>query len=272
MMIMNKNKKQLVIALTVYAGFTLLFLAANVINFLGERDGTLEVMEPIAGMILGFLVFPVFCIGLPLWLARRWELEYSFWPRGKNWLAGVAVAALYVFLTQQQSISQLLGMGIPAGDFLIHFVSSGLFHASYYALFAVLLLPVLRENFGLPGGLAVTAVLFAVYHLAGFYYFPAGLTPLLQVLLFASFLANLLLYLWTENLILSALIHTIAGSVGLAINGTVFNQVDEMLIISALILAGFFAYMIVYHLRHRSRPYRADWWLQTKIASRESAT
>jgi membrane protease YdiL (CAAX protease family) len=266
---MNNKNRQLLIALAIYMSFTLLFLAANVINYLGERDGALEVMEPIAGMILGFLVFPVFCIGLPLWLARRWELEYSFWPRGKNWLAGVAVAALYVFLTQQQSISQLMGMRIPAADFLIHFISSGLFHASYYALFAVLLFPLLRRSFGLLGGLAGTAVLFALYHLAGFYYFPAGLTPILQALLFASFLANLILYLWTENLILSALIHTIAGSVGLAVNGTVFNRVDEMLIVSVVILAGFFAYMIVYEVRHRGRPYQAKWWLQTEIRAVE---
>jgi len=268
---MNKNRFQLLIAICVYSAFTLLFLAANVINYLGERDGTLETMEPIAGMILGFLVFPVFCIGLPLWLARRWELEYSFWPRGKSWAAGVAVAALYVFLTQQQSITQLLAMGIPAADYLIHFVSSGLFHASYYALFAVLLLPVLRKNFGLLGGLTATAVLFALYHLAGFYYFPAGLTPLLQALLFASFTANLLLYLWTENLILSALIHAIVGSVGLAVNGTLFNRVDPMLIIAAVILTGFFAYMIVFHLRHRNRPYRSEWWLRAAIAEQKEA-
>jgi hypothetical protein len=268
---MNSKNRQLIIALAVYAGFTLLFLAANVINYLGERDGTLELMEPIAGMILGFLVFPIFCIGLPLWLARRWNLEYSFWPRGKSWLAGVAVAALYVVLTQQQSITQLAAMRIPAGDFLIHFTSSALFHASYYALFGVLLLPVLRRSFGLLGGLAGTAALFAVFHLAGFYYFPAGVTPALQGLLFCSFLANLLIYLWTENLILVALIHTIGGSVGLAVNGTLFNQVDEMLIISAVILAGFFAYMIVYHIRRRGRPYRADWWLQTRIAAGEDA-
>jgi hypothetical protein len=267
---MKKNNRQLIISLGVYAGFTLLFLAANVINFVGERDGTLEVMEPIAGMILGFLVFPVFCIGLPLWLARRWELEYSFWPRRKNWLSGAAVGALYVILTQQQSISRLAAMGIPAIDFLIHFTSSALFHASYYALFAVLLLPVLRRSAGLWGGLAIVAALFAIYHLAGFYYFPAGVTLELQALLFCSFLADLLIYLWTENLILVALIHTIGGSIGLAVNGTIFSRPDEMLIVSAVILAGFFAYMIVYHRRHRGRPYRAEWWLQAHIAAREN--
>jgi hypothetical protein len=74
-----------------------------------------------------------------------------------------------------------------------------------------------------------------------------------------------LLYLWTENLILVALAHTVGGSVGLAVNGTLFNQVDEMLIVTAIIMTGFFAYVIVYQVRHRGRPYRAGWWLQTEI-------
>jgi hypothetical protein len=41
---MNTKNRQLVIALAVYAAFTLLFLAANIVNYAGERDGTLEVM------------------------------------------------------------------------------------------------------------------------------------------------------------------------------------------------------------------------------------
>ena len=50
--------------------------------------------------------------------------------------------------------------------------------------------------------LAHTNVNYAVsYHLAGFYYFAAGLALRTQLLLFASFLASRLLYLWTENLI-----------------------------------------------------------------------
>jgi predicted Rdx family selenoprotein len=262
---MNDKSRQLLIALAIYLIFTLLFLSANVLSYIGRRDGTLETMEPIAGIILGLVAFPIFCIGLPLWLAWRWKLEFSFWTRGKNWLLSAVIVALYVLLTQQQSISQLLAMGIPATDFLIHFASSTLFHVSYYALFAVLLLPVLRQCFGLTAGLAGTAALFALFHLAGFYYFPAGVTLRLQCLLFASFMANLLLYLWTENLILVALAHTVGGSVGLAVNGTLFNQVDEMLIVTAIIMTGFFAYMIVYQVRHRGRPYRAGWWLRTEI-------
>jgi hypothetical protein len=265
---MTDRRRQLLVAFLIYLAFTTLMLAANVVNYIGERDGTLETMEPIAGMILGFVAIPVFAIALPLWLARRWELECSFWPRRKNWLAGVAVVLLYLCLTQQQSVLQLMSQNVGRGDFLVHFVSTMMFHVSYYPLFAVLLLPVLRKNFGLTAGLVVTAALFALYHLAGFYYFPAGVTPRLQVLLFASFMANLLLYLWTENLILVALAHNVGGSIGLAVNGTLFNQVDELLVVTVLLMVGMLAYMIVFELRHRLRVYRDDWWLTVQSESR----
>ena len=265
---MGKKNRQLVIALAIYSAFTLLMGAANVLNYIGERDGTLETLEPVAGMLMGLLAFPVFCIGLPLWLARRWGLEFSFWPRGNRWVLGVAVIALYLMVSQQQSLEQIARLGIPPLDLLVHFVSSALFHVSYYPLFAVFLMPVIRRRFGLVASLVTTAALFALFHLAGFSYFPAGVTLRLQVLLFASFLVNLLLYLWTESIILVALVHTIGGSVGLAVNGTLFKQADEMLVVTAIIMAGLFAYMIVYELRHRGRPYRAGWWLQTQIEAR----
>jgi len=263
-----EKNRQLVIALSVYLIFTLLFGAANIVSYIGERDGTSETMEPIAGMLLRLLAFPIFCIGLPLWLARRWGLEFAFWPRRKSWLLGVVIVVLYVYVAQQQSLAQLAVMNVPAFDFLVHFVSTTLFHVSYYPLFVVLLLPVLRRSFGLSAGLTATAALFALYHLAGFYYFPAGLTLRLQITLFATFLVNLLLYLWTENLILVALAHTIGGSVGLVVNGTLFNQVDAMLVMTAIIMTGLFAYMIGYEMRHRGRLYRAGWWLRTEIVDR----
>jgi hypothetical protein len=264
----TETRRQLAIALAIYVIFTLLIGAANVLNAVGERNGTLETLEPIAGMLMGFLAFPVFCIGLPLWLARRWDLTFSFWPRRKSWLLGVGVGLLYVVLTQEQSLTRLATLGVAPLDFLVHFVSTTLFHVSYYPLFVVLLLPVIRRNFGLVVGLVATAALFALYHLTSFYYFPAGLTLRLQILLFASFLVSMLLYLWTENLILVALIHTVGGSLGLAVNGTLFNEPDELLIVTAVIMAGLFTYMIIYEIRRRGRPYRAGWWLRAEIDTR----
>jgi membrane protease YdiL (CAAX protease family) len=264
------KKRQLTIALGIYLIYTLLLLIANVLNYLGEKNGTLETMEPIAGILMGLLAIPVFCIALPLWLARKWGLEFSFWPRRKNWLLGVAIVVLYTFLVNQQSLNRLLTMDIPAFDFMMHFVGTTMFQVSYYPLFAVLLLPVIRRNFGLGAGLIATSVLFAVYHLGQFYYFPAGTTLRFQIILFASFLVGLLLYLWTENLILTMWAHNVGGSIELAVNGALFNQVSVLFVVAVIIVSGLFAYMIVYELRHRGRLYRTKWWLQTKIESQAS--
>lgn len=262
---MKEERRQLIISLGIYVIFTGLFMVANLLMVVGERNGTTGTLEPIAGMLMGFLMFPVFCIGLPLWLARKWALEFAFWPRRKNWLLGATLVALYLVLTQMASLQQVVAMGISPIDFLIHFLSTTLFHISYYPLFAMLLLPVIRKNFGLTAGLVVPAVLFALFHLAGFYYFPAGVTLRMQVLLFAAFLFDLLIYLWTENVILVALAHNVGGSFGLAVNGTLFNQVDEMMILTAIIMTGLFAYMIVYEALNRDRPYQEGWWLRTEI-------
>ena len=262
---MRDKRRQLFMALGIYLIYTLLLLIANLLNYLGEVNGTLETMEPIAGMLMGLVAIPIFAIILPLWLARRWGLEFAFWPRRKNWLLGLAVLALYVLLANHESLTQLSTMNISPYDFFIHFVSTTIFHITYYPLFAVLLLPVIRRYFGLGAGLVVPSVLFALYHLTQFYYFPAGVTLRLQILFFAAFLVNLLLYLWTENLILVALAHHIGGSVGMAVNGTLFNQVDELLFITVILMSALFGYMVVYEMRHRERPYQAGWWLQTEI-------
>jgi len=113
---MDNKRRQLGIALAVYLMFTLLILSANVLNSIGARDGMLETMEPIAGILMGLLAFPVFCIGLPLWLARRWGLEFAFWPRRKNWLLGVVLVAFYVCLVQAETITRVLTMNISLGD------------------------------------------------------------------------------------------------------------------------------------------------------------
>jgi len=118
--------------------------------------------------------------------------------------------------------------------------------------------------------LVATSVLFAVYHLGQFYYFPAGTTFRFQIILFASFLVGLLLYLWTENLILTMWAHNVGGSIELAVNGTLFNQVSVLFVVAVIIVFGLFAYMIVYELRHRGRLYRTKWWLQTEIESQAS--
>jgi len=261
------KSRQLVIALSIYVIYVLLLLVVNVLFYIGERDGALETMEPIAGTLMMVAIL-VFSVVLPLWLARRWGLEYSFWPQRKSWLLGLAIIGLYVYLFIGPLLPQLLKSSISAFDFLIHFTSSMMLHIPYYLLFAVLLLPVIRKNYGLVVGLVTTSVLFALYHLAQFYHFPPGVTLNFQIRLFAAFLAYLLLYLWTENLILLMLAHNITACVDLAANGALFNQVDEPFFFTIVLIIGLFPYMIIQAVRHRGRLYRAGWWLQVEIAER----
>lgn len=253
------------IALGVYLGFTLCFLAANAMMAYAEATGRVAALEPIAGMLLGLLAFPVFAIGLPLWLARRWGLTVSFWPKGRRWVGGLVVIVAYLLITQERGIVQLLNAGIPAWDFTLHTLSASLFHISYAPLFGALILPAWREKIGPLPAVLLCAALFALFHLAGFYYFPAGLTLRMQGLLLIAYAIDMLLYLWSRSLILVALLHTFSGAIGLAVNGTLFNQVDEMLIVTAVLMAGLFTYMIAYEIRHRDRDRDEGFWLKVRF-------
>lgn len=259
------RRRRLAIALGIYLAYTALLATANALNAYGARSSNPELWEMIAGMLMGFLAIPLFSIALPLWLARRWQLEYAFWPRRKNWLLAAAVVALYTLIANAQTLPAALGQGTGWGDLAIHFLSTSWFHVTYYPLFAVLLFPVLRQNSNAGAAVVLTGALFALYHLAQFYYFPAGLSLWWQALLALVFIADLLLYLWSESIILVALGHCVGGSLGMAAEGTLFNQVDAFFAIALATVAALFLYMIVFSIRRRDRPYREWFWLQTRL-------
>ena len=164
-----------------------------------------------------------------------------------------------------------MNSGISIRDFAVHYISALLFHVTYYPLFAVFMFPILRKNFGLIGGLILTSLAFALYHLAQFHFFPAGLTPIMQALLFAAFTANLLFYLWGESIILVALAHSTSGAIGLIANGTVFNQIDFVFFLTIVIMIILFGYMIYQELKYGKRiVFDADWWLQVSIKDNQN--
>lgn len=258
---MNTNRKQLLISLGVYLAYVILILAANLMPQQAQGTPAFETWYEISGISMGLFTIPVLSIILPLWLARKWNLDVSFWPRHKPWLMPVLLVCLYVVVNQYNSIQIVAGSGISVLDLSIHYITSTMFHITYYPLFVALIFPVIRRNYNTGIALASTAALFALYHLVQFFYFPAGTTPFFQLILFGSFLFSLLIYLWSQNLILVMLMHTINGALGLATNGTLFNEVDALLYVTIIILVGFFSYMIVYEVRHRDRTYHAGWWL-----------
>jgi hypothetical protein len=64
--------------------------------------------------------------------------------------------------------------------------------------------------------------------------------------------------------------HNVAGSIGLVVNGTLFNQVDELLGVTIIIMVGLLSYVVVYELRHRERLHRDGWWLRARIERQAS--
>ena len=266
---MKDKHKQLFIALSIYLIYVAVILLANILMKMSLSTNN-ETLEAISGVLFGFIGIPIFSLFLPLWLAKKWQLHYSFWLKSKNWILVVLILLLYVLLANFESIKVVLSSGISMRDFAVHYVSALLFHVTYYPLFAVFMFPILRKNFGLIRGLLLTSLAFALYHLAQFHFFPAGVTPIMQALLFMAFTANLLFYLWCESIILIALAHSTSGAISLISNETVFNQIDFVFYLTIVIMAMLFGYMVQQELKHRKKiVFDTGWWLQISIKDRQ---
>ncbi|MFH1825219.1 MAG: CPBP family glutamic-type intramembrane protease [Candidatus Firestonebacteria bacterium] len=224
-------------------------------------------LEEVSGILFGFIGIPIFSIILPLWLAKKWQLPYSFWPKSKRWVLVAIILLIYIFLSFFEPIKMVLNSGISIRDFAVHYISSMFFHVAYYPLFAVFMFPIFRKNFGLIKGLVLTSLAFALYHLAQFHFFPAGTTISMQIFLFVLFITLLLLYLWSESIILMALTHSICGAVGLIAGGKLFNDIDIIFYLAIIYMVVLFGYMIQQELKYRKRveEFDADWWLQISI-------
>lgn len=256
---MTDGAKGTTVALGIYAAYAALVAAANILM---SRSGGGDLWEAASGILLGFVAIPVFSIILPIALARRRSLDASFWPRTKPLPLVLAVFAIYLLICGYEPLKVVLRSPPGLRDFAVHFVSAMLFHVSYYPLFALLLLPSLRRSVGLGAAVPLTALLFALYHLAQFHFFPAGTGFGFQLLLFASFCASLALYLWSESLILTTLAHSVNGALGLAANGTLFAEIDFVFFLTIVIVGGLYAYMAFRAVKAReSTDFRAAFWI-----------
>lgn len=85
-----------------------------------------------------------------------------------------------------------------AGGF-IHWQADG--KALYFVQNSGLLLPAASQRWGAKAAVLLTALAWAVYHLAQFHFFPARLAPALQFELFGFGLGYALFYLWSGSLL-----------------------------------------------------------------------
>ncbi len=223
-----------------------------------------EIYEAISGIIFGFIAIPIFSIIIPFFLAKKWQLDFSLWPKTKSLRLVLLTMFLFVFLVNFDSIKALVAGGISIEDFMVHFISIMLFHTTYYPLLVIMLFPVLRKHFNVKTSIILTALAFSLYHLAQFHFYPAGLSLIVQAFLFCYFSASLLLYLWSESIILVAIVHQISGAVAVASNGSVHNEIDFLFYLTIIIISVFFGFMIVQAIRKKDN-FNENWWLKTKI-------
>lgn len=259
---MNK-RKQLIMGSLVYIAYVGLIALSNFFMKMSVSNHN-ETYEAISGIIFGFVAIPIFSIIIPFFLVKKWKLDFSYWPKSKNIILVFIVMLLFTFLVNFEAIKTLIHLGISFKEFTIHFISIMLFHTSYYPLFVLLLFPVLRKNFNLIISIIITALAFSLYHLAQFHFYPAGLTLTVQVFLFSYFCASLLLYLWSESVILVAIVHQISGAVAVAANGSIHTEIDFLFYLTIIIISLFFGFMIIQTVRKKDN-YIESWWLKTKI-------
>ncbi len=258
------KERQLIIALSIFIIYVALILVSNVVMEMATSEGN-EVLEAVSGLLFGIITIPVLSIILPIILSEKWNLDFSIWPKKRNtWLA-LGVALVFGFIISMESIKTVAASGISLPEFGIHFVSTLLFHTTYYPLLTMLLFPVLEKNFGRLSAILLTALAFALYHLAQYYFYPAGTTLIIQLFLFGYFSASLVLYLWTESIIIAALVHQFVASLSLAANGSVHGEPDFLFVITIPIILGLFGFWIVQAIQGKDRErYNPDWWLECR--------
>ncbi len=262
---MQEHRRHLIIVLVI---FTLFSLFVFISNFLMERYATTgeEVYNALSRILLGLFAIPVLAVFIPMRLASKWSLSYSFWPKTKKWWYVILVTLGALVLFNAGHISEFLKTGISTRDYFIHFISCLLFHVSYYPLFVVFMLPVFRKNFGLRNATLLTALLFAIFHFTQYYHFPNGVSLMTQLFLFISFVASIMLYLWSESIIIVALAHTINGSIELATNGTVLADIDILFFMSVVVTGALFTFMILTEIYDRRiGRFRPDLWMMITI-------
>ncbi|MBN1116584.1 MAG: hypothetical protein JXA77_05250 [Bacteroidales bacterium] len=255
-------KKQLFITFLIYILYVGIILLANIFMEMSLTQNK-ETFEMLSGISFGFIGIPIFSLIIPIWLSKKWKLDFSFWPKKKNIYLVLSILFIFTFIVNFESIKTLIQSGLKFDIFIIHFIGILLFHTTYYALFVLLIFPVLRKNIDTRLSIIITALLFSLYHLAQFHFYPAGLTINVQIFLFCYFIASLLLYLWCESLILVAIVHQISGAIAVAANGSIHSEMDFLFFLTIPIITIFFGYMIYQSIKAKDKVnYNEKWWIK----------
>lgn len=101
------NRKQLIISSIVFISYTGLILVSNIFMKMSVSENN-EAYEMISGIIFGFIAIPIFSIIIPIWLSKKWQLDFSFWPKGKKLLIILFILIIYVLIANFEAIKSIM--------------------------------------------------------------------------------------------------------------------------------------------------------------------
>ena len=259
------EKQQIRRAVLVYILFTLTIALSN--RFMYVFDITSQAwMQTVSILLITIFAIPVAGILLPLYLARKWNVTFSFWPRNKNVLHVIFFFALWFILFNFQNLSDLRNQNILFSQIFIHFIKTLFLQITTYTLFMILLFPVFRKRYGLWWSLFGTSILYTLYHQAQFYFFPLGITMTMRAYLFITFIAYLLIYIWSESVILTGLVHISSHTLMLISEEILYTGTDIWFWSILIILTATLVYMIRESVIKRKLPQdNRDFWMYVKM-------
>ncbi len=249
-----------------------IFLLSALTAFMGNKglemaftNGSLW-QEIISYVLIAGFAICLFGVILPVRLATRWKLTCSFWPKNKNPLHIIFFLGLWFVLLNYENLSAIRVSQISGIRFSIHLIHTLLLQITYYPLFAMFLFPVFRRRYGLWWSLLMNGVLFTLIHIAQTYLYPELNHSYAAGYLFVTFIVYMLLYIWSESLILVMIVHVITNALLLASKGVVYEGTGVLFWLSVLITFGVLVYMIRGAIQkkntHQNNP---DFWISIEL-------
>jgi membrane protease YdiL (CAAX protease family) len=245
------NRNELFWAVGLYLAFCGVVLLSNVICSL-EVGTANEALEAVGGFLMLLGAMTIVGLVLPLYLARRGQVELPLLPKEKRHVT-VLLGLLVAFLFGRNGyLIDFVQSPRPLGQSAAVFFGPLLVHLASMTMCFGLLLPALRKQRDAVAAVLLTAVAWCVYHALQFYYFPEGLTPVLQFELFSFGLGYALFYLWSSSLLYTfALQHLVAVSTFIYNRDFDFGEVDEPFVMNIVITLLAIAYVFWAERRER---------------------
>jgi len=219
-----------------------------------------------AYILLAGFGLALFGIYVPFRMVSKWGLPHAFWPKNKNPLHVIFFLALWFVLMNYDNLTIIRMNGLSWSAFLGHLTQTLLIQVIYYPLFAMLLFPAFRKRYGLWWSLFINGVLFTVYHTLFPAIFPEIVHSYAAGYLFITFIAYMLLYIWSESLILVMIVHLLSNALLLASKGVIYKSETLPIVIPLLLTAGTLAGMIYGLLRQKGAPINdPDFWISINL-------